>query len=67
MSITDGDLQIIYKNRSPYGIRDSTGLLFFFNHIDKYNGQEERYRRELENQFKLADYLFSALKQEQGK
>ena len=56
------DLQIIYKNNKPYGIRDKCGYLLFFCEIQKWTGQEERYRQEIEDQFKLADYLLSALK-----
>ena len=56
------DLEIIYKYNKPYGIRDCSGYLFFFSKISKYNGQEERYRKEVEEQFKLADYLLESLK-----
>jgi hypothetical protein len=55
-------IQIIYKNNKPYGIRDETGFLLFFAQISKYCGQEERYRQEIEEQFKLADYLKKQLK-----
>ena len=55
------ELQIIYKNNKPYGIRDSTGFLFFFTNISKYSGQEERYRQEIDRQYKLADFLLKAL------
>lgn len=54
-------LQIIYKNNKPYGIRDSDGYLFFFAGVSKFPGQEERYRKEVEDQYKLADYLLSVL------
>lgn len=57
-------LKIIYKYNKPYGIRDSGGFLFFFTDISKYEGQEERYREEIENQYKLADFLLKALAQE---
>jgi hypothetical protein len=55
-------LRIIYKNNKPYGIRDETGFLLFFAQTNKYCGQEERYRQEVEEQFKLADYLKNQLK-----
>jgi len=55
------DLKIIYKNNKPYGIRDSGGFLFFFAQISKYTNQEERYSGEIEEQFKLADYLLNRL------
>ena len=56
------NLQIIYKNHIPYGIRDKSGYLFFFSKIDKYTNQELRYRKETEERFALADYLLEALK-----
>lgn len=55
-------LQTICKNNKPYGIRDENGYLIFFPNIIKYPGQEERYRSEIEAQFKLADALLSTLK-----
>lgn len=63
MPIINGKLQIIYKHNKPYGIRDEGGYLFFFSKISKYTGQEERYRQEIEQQYKLADYLLVALKE----
>jgi uncharacterized protein YeaO (DUF488 family) len=56
-------LQITYENNKPYGIRDEHGYLFFFTKVSKYPNQEERYRKELEEQFALADYLLAALKE----
>lgn len=56
------DIKIIYKNNKPYGIRDEGGFLLFFPKISKYQGQEERYRKEIEQQFILADYLKEKLK-----
>jgi len=61
--VTHKELRIIYKNNCPYGIRDETGFLFFFSKITKYTNQEERYREEIEDQFKLADYLLQSLKE----
>ena len=55
------DVKIIYKNNKPYGIRDENGFLFFFACITIYQDQEERYRKEVEEQFKLADYLKECL------
>lgn len=54
-------IQIIYKHNKPYGIKDGHGFLLFFSDIHKYNGQEERYRQEVEQQYRLADYLLVAL------
>ena len=56
------DLKIIYKHGRPYGIRDGGGFLFFFCRVNKYAGQEERYRREIEEQYRLADNLLNFLK-----
>jgi len=56
------DLQIIYEHGKPYGIRDSSGYLLFFVGISKYPGQEDRYRKEIEEQYELADFLLEALK-----
>ena len=57
-----GEAQIIYKNNKPYGIRDESGYLFFFADIAKFPNQEERYRKEVQEQYTLADYLLSALR-----
>jgi hypothetical protein len=55
------EVKIIYKHNKPYGIRNTDGFLFFFSNIYKYEGQEERYREEIEQQFKLADFLVKGL------
>lgn len=65
MNITDGKIQIIYKHNKPYGIRDRSGFLFFFSDISKFNGQEERYRKEVGQQYALADFLLESLNSEQ--
>lgn len=54
-------LKLIIKHGAPYGIRDESGYLFFFAEVQKYTDQDERYRAELVEQFKLADYLLLAL------
>ncbi len=65
------ELKIIYIDnepydiKKPYGIRDRGGYLFFFCKIDKYPGQEKRYKKEIEQQIKLADYLLYALKRKE--
>lgn len=61
MPLVEGKVRIIHKYNKPYGIRDETGFLFFFSNITKYHGQEERYRSEVEQQYRLADYLMGAL------
>jgi len=55
------DLRIIYKHNKPYGIRNKGGFLFFFIKISKFPNQEERYRKEVEEQYKLADYLLEQI------
>jgi hypothetical protein len=57
------NIKIIYKSSKPYGIRDEGGFLFFFSSIQKYTNQEERYRKEIEEQYKLADDLVEFLKE----
>ncbi len=57
--------EIIYQNNKPYGIRNKGGYLFFFTKISKFSEQEERYRKEIEEQFKLADFLCNCIKQEE--
>jgi len=55
------DLKLILKNHKPYGIRDENGFLFFFSKISRYTDQDERYREEIDEQYKLADYLLECL------
>lgn len=56
------DLKITYEHGNPYGIRDKTGFLLTFRVAKKFEGQEERYRKDLQDMFDLADYLLKALK-----
>ena len=63
--LCDGTLRIVYQNNKPRGIRDSGGFLFFFKDIHKFTDQEERYREEVEHQYRLADYLLAALRSSQ--
>lgn len=57
-----GEIQITYKGDLPDGIRDKGGYLFFFTEVSRYQGQEERYKREVEDTHKLADFLLLKLK-----
>ncbi len=59
----DGELQIIHKNGQPYGIRDKGGYLLFFPKVSKYTGQEQRYIKEIQECYSLADKIVKALKQ----
>jgi len=54
-------LQIIHKHGQPEGIRYEGGYLFFFPSVHKYQGQEDRYRREIQERYELADYLLAQL------
>lgn len=54
-------LQIINKHGQPEGIRYEGGFLFFFPSVTKYSGQEDRYRREIQERYELADYLLQQL------
>jgi hypothetical protein len=57
------DLRIIFKQSGkPHGIRDLSGYLFHFVEVQRYQGQEARYKRELQEQFYLAEYLLESLK-----
>ena len=57
----DGKLQIIHQNGQPYGIRDDGGYLLFFSKVHKYPGQEDRYVREINEAYALADQIVKAL------
>jgi len=55
--------EIIYNTNklTPFGIRDKSGYLIFFVHVNKYIGQEERYAKEVSEQVELANYLLKCL------
>jgi len=57
------ELQVIYKNGQPYGIRDKGGYLLFFPKVTKYDGQEKRYVSEIKEAFDLAEKIIKALKE----
>ena len=61
LCLCDDELRIVVEHGRPHGIRDRSGYLFFFRDIHKYQGQDERYRSEIEQQFALADFLLAAL------
>lgn len=56
------NLEIVYQNEKPYGIRNRGGYLFFFTKIEKYARQSKRYKQELFDQINLAEYLLAQLK-----
>lgn len=63
--IRDG-LAIIEKNTFRDGsrvdsIRNHGGALVFFPEISHYDGQDERYRRELKEQHELAEVIYNAI------
>ncbi|MBI9060162.1 MAG: hypothetical protein JEZ01_20510 [Labilibaculum sp.] len=57
----ENDLQIIYKNGKPHGIRDRSGYLLFFPEKSRYDNQPERYKQEMYQQNLLAEYLLHQL------
>jgi len=57
----ENDLQIIYKNGKPHGIRDRGGYLLFFPEKSRYDNQPERYKYEMQQQNLLAEYLLEQL------
>ena len=62
---THENVKAVYKHGKPYGIRDENGYLFFFSNVTKFPGQDERYRKELQEQFELCDYLVMELRERQ--
>ena len=62
-----GNVEIIYGHdrfanmTKPKFIRDRSGMLFEFKDITKYDGQTDRYVKELEQQQILAKYLLEQL------
>jgi len=61
--LTDDNLRIVYKNGRAYGIRDQGGFILFFPRIDKYEGQQERFGKELQQQQELANFILEALQE----
>ena len=59
--ICEDNLQIIFKNGQPEGIRDKGGFLFFFPTVSKYPGQDERYINEIDRACRLASFLLKQL------
>ena len=61
-SIHRGKLQIVrHANGSAKYIRDESGMLFTFREITKYEGQNDRYCREVQKLEMLAEFLLSSL------
>jgi len=55
------EVQIIYQYGRPYGIRNKGGYLLFFSTVDRYEGQDARYKKETALQEVLAKQLLQAL------
>ena len=53
----DGKLKLIIEHKRPYGIRDDSGFLLFFPQRTRYLDQLDRYKKEISDQNKLAEYL----------
>ena len=60
-SICDDNLQVTYKHGQPEGIRDKSGFLLFFPLIYEYQGQDERYIKEVDKACRLASFLLKQL------
>lgn len=60
--LCDGEVRVIYEHGEPKGVRDTTGYLCFFNRVNKYDGQEERYREELALRAQQAEVIAAALR-----
>lgn len=58
-----GTVRVIYEHGEPHGIRDDSGFICMFNSVPKFAGQDERYRRELEERQEIADFLCQALQE----
>lgn len=52
------------KGSYPYGIRNDHGFVLFFVSLGWYEGQEERYRKELIELFETAEKLCKCLNDE---
>ena len=56
------DLKIVKEFSQPGAIRSKSGVLVMFPKIQKWPGKEDRYLEEIEEQWKLAEYLLECLK-----
>jgi hypothetical protein len=66
-AICEDKLHIIYKedlfgNRLARYVRDRGGMLFEFRRPSRYQGQDDRYKREVEQVNKLALFLLDSLR-----
>lgn len=59
--VCSDELQLIFEHGEPKGIRDRAGYLCHFNSVPKFEGQEERYQKELAQRARLADFLLRSL------
>ena len=60
--VHEGNLRLIFEHGEPHGIRDTRGFMLHFHRVPKFSGQEERYRNELAQRARLADFLLEALR-----
>jgi hypothetical protein len=60
--LCDGEVRVIYEHGEPHGVRDVSGYLCHFNRVPKFEGQEERYRRELALRARQAEAIATALR-----
>ena len=60
----EGELKLIDKYGQPEYIRDSRGCLVSFPKITKYEGQEERYLKEIKESYLLANIIIKAIEKQ---
>ena len=60
--LVDGDVVVVVEHSRPHGIRDRTGMLLFFNEVQRFPGQDARYQRELKRQSRLVAFIADALR-----
>ena len=58
------ELRIVREYGKLAGIRDAGGYLLFLPKVSKYQGQQERYERDLSEQDDLANAIMNKLSQE---
>jgi len=56
------NLEIIYRNDIPYGIRYDSGYILFFREIHRHPDQHARYELEIHNLQTVANTILKALK-----
>ena len=52
-----GTVRVVYQHGDPHCLRDDSGVICFFPRVTKFPGQDDRYRRELQERADIADFL----------